>query len=87
MDGSTPIWQLTVDQIKELIQSIIPVPAQTPEIKEDPYLTSKECQEYLKISSTTLHRWRKAKYLKSEKFGGIVRFKKSDCDKVLGINS
>jgi excisionase family DNA binding protein len=83
IDGSTPIWQLTVDQLKELIQSMAIVPTEKPEVIEDSYLTSKEAQAYLKVSVTTLYRWRRDKYIRIEKKGGIVRVKKSECDRVL----
>jgi len=84
IDGNTPIWQLTVDQLKELIQSIIPTPK--PEKEDNPYFNSKEAKAYLKVSSSTLNRWKNEKYIKSEKFGGILRYRKSECDKVLNSN-
>lgn len=83
IEGNTPVWQLTVTQLTELIQSIIAVPTEVKEIVEDSYLTSKQAQAYLKVSVTTLHRWRRDKYIKFEKLGGIVRIKKSECDRVL----
>jgi len=73
---------LTVAQLKELIQSIV-VAQPKPEIVEDPYLNSKEAREYLKVSKSTLVLWKTKKYLKAEKFGGILRFRKSELDKVL----
>ena len=84
IDGNTPIWQLTVDQYKELIQSLLPKTKL--EIEENHYFNSKEAREYLKVSSSTLNRWTKENYLKSEKFGGIRRYRKSECDKVLNSN-
>jgi len=83
IEGNTPVWQLTVTQLTELIQSIIAVPTETKEVVEDIYLTSKEAQAYLKVSVTTLYRWRRDKYIRVEKKGGIVRVKKSECDRVL----
>jgi len=84
IEGNTPIWQLTVDQLKEIIHSIIPT--SKPEIEEDPYFNSDEARKYLKVSKSTIARWKKENYLKSEKFGGILRFRKSECDKVLNSN-
>ena len=81
IEGNTPIWQLTVDQFKDLIQSILPMPK--PEKEDDPYFNSKEAKVYLKVSISTLNRWTKENYLKSEKFGGVRRYRKSECDKVL----
>jgi len=83
IDGSTPVWQLTVTQLTELIQSIIAVPTEAKKVVDDPYLNSKEAKEYLKVSISTILRWKKEKYLKAEKFGGILRFRKSECDKIL----
>ena len=82
IDLNTPIWQLTVRELKELIESINKPIITGIEVKEE-YFTSVEAIEYLKISKSTLARWTKTKYLKSEKFGSILRFKKSELDKVL----
>jgi excisionase family DNA binding protein len=83
IDGKSPLWTLTIDEFKELIQSMAIIPTEKPEVIEDIYLTSKEAQVYLKVSVTTLYRWRKDKYIRVEKLGGIIRFKKSECDRVL----
>lgn len=77
----TPIWQLTVGQFVELFKSIQPMPVE--ETKDDVYLTSAEVIDYLNISKSTLVRWRQALYLPYEKKGGIIRYKKSEIDKVL----
>jgi excisionase family DNA binding protein len=81
IDSNKPLWQLTVGEFLELQNSA--APTEVKEIVEDSYLNSKEAQAYLKVSVTTLYRWRKDKYIKFEKKGGIVRFRKSECDKVL----
>lgn len=86
MDGSTPIWQLTVDQLKELIQSAIVVSSKS-EVNEDSYFNSAEAKDYLKVSKSTIARWKKEGYLNSEKFGGVLRFRKSDLDKILNSNN
>jgi excisionase family DNA binding protein len=83
IDGSTPVWQLNVFQLTELIQSIIAVPTEAKKVVDDPYLNSKEAKEYLKVSKSTLVLWKTRNYLKSEKFGGVLRFRKSELDKVL----
>jgi len=50
---------------------------------EETYLTVKEAMEKLKISRTTLHRWRKQKLIKSVKIGTTVRVKLSDVEKAM----
>lgn len=83
-DLNTPVWQLTLGELKEFIESIIIDQPTKPEVVEDLYLNSNEAIEYLKISKSTLFRWIKNEYIKYEKKGGILRFKKSEIDKVLG---
>ena len=81
VDVNKPLWQLTVGEFLELQNSVTPI--EKPEAVEDSYLNSKEAKSYLKVSISTLNRWTKEKYLKSEKFGGVRRYRKSECDKVL----
>jgi len=82
IDGNTPVWQLTVDQLKELIHSTV-VTQPKPEVVEDAYFSSEQARVYMGVSKSTIARWKKDKYLKSEKLGGILRYRKSECDKVL----
>jgi excisionase family DNA binding protein len=81
IDANTPLWQLTVGEFLELQNSV--APTEIREVVEDPYLNSKEAREYLKVSKSTLVLWKTRNYLKSEKFGGVLRFRKSELDKVL----
>lgn len=82
IDNNTPLWQLTVGQFIELNESINKPIINGIEEKEE-YLTSTEAIAYLKISKSTLERWKKKMYLPFERKGGIVRFKKSELDRVL----
>ncbi len=51
--------------------------------KKDRYLTSKEVRAMLKVSRSTLHRYRRNGVLPSYKMGGCVRFLHSEVEKVV----
>lgn len=85
IDTSKPLWQLTVGEFLELQKSAEPEPVIVPEEK---YFTPKEAREYLrsknmKISESTLYRWRKFRILNAGKKGGLLSYKKSDLDNFL----
>lgn len=81
INPETPIWQLTVQQFKDIFESIMPQPV---EVKKDElFMNTAEVIEYLKISKSTVVRWRNSLYLPYEKKGGIIRYRKSEIDKVL----
>lgn len=83
INPSTPLWQLTVAEFIELNESMKqPIVIETKK-EDEVYLKTDEAFQYLNVSRSTLLRWKKDKYVKSEKKGGILRFKKSELDKVL----
>lgn len=81
-DPAKPIWQLTTLEYVELIVSFQQAP---PELKTDEeiYMTTQEVMLYLKVSKSTVGRWIKQNYIPAQKKGGILRFKKSELDKIL----
>ena len=81
-DSTKPIWMLTTLEYVELIVSFQPT---TLELKTDEeiYLTTQGVMDYLKVSKATVVRWKRDLYLPYEKKGGILRFKKSELDKIL----
>lgn len=81
MEKSTPIWQLTVGQFIELLESQKVEPEAPKE--EEEYLSPIEACEYLKVSKSTLARWRRSGYLTGNKVGGILRYKKSELQKII----
>lgn len=81
INPETPIWQLTVGQFVDLFESLKPKPVE--EKKEEVYMTTAEVIDYLNVSKSTVVRWRSSLYLPYEKKGGIIRYKKSEIDKVL----
>ena len=81
-DPAKPLWQLTTLEYAELIVSFQPTqPEPVPD--EAIYMTTQEVMEYLKVSKSTVVRWKRDLYLPFEKKGGILRFKKSELDKIL----
>jgi len=47
------------------------------------YLTIREVEKIMKVSRSTLHRWRKKRKLKAKKIGGSIRYKLSDIQKAM----
>lgn len=47
---------------------------------KDVYYTVRQVADILSVDRTTLHRWNKIGYLKPLKFGGLVRYRKSDIE-------
>jgi len=82
IDPKTPIWQLTVGDFVSLMQSNEPKVVEIQKDDEEYYTTLEACR-YLKISKSTLMRWKESEYLKADKVGGILRFRKSELNKVL----
>lgn len=85
IDTNKPLWQLTVGEFLELQKSAEPEPVTIP---EERYFTPKEAREYMmgknmKISASTLYRWRKFRILVASKKGGLLSYKKSDLDNFL----
>lgn len=76
--GDSVVRELTPDDkeaIKELLESQKVEPEAPKE--EEEYLSPIEACEYLKVSKSTLARWRRSGYLTGNKVGGILRYKKS----------
>ena len=80
-DPNTPLWKLTVSEFMELNQFLLPKALEP--IQPETYFTTVEAAEYLRISISTMNRWKKTEYVQSDKKGGILRFKKSELDKVM----
>lgn len=48
-----------------------------------PWMTAEDVAEYLKVSLSTVHRWRRAGSLPSYKAGNVRRFRQADVDALL----
>jgi hypothetical protein len=85
IDSSKPLWQLTVGEFLELTNELT-TPTMVPSAPADEmYFSPNETLGYLlakniKLSITTLYRWRKDKVLEADKIGGLLAYKKSDLD-------
>ena len=53
------------------------------ESKSEVYYTAGQTARILNVDKTTLWRWNKRNYLKPIKVGGLLRYRKSDIDKIL----
>ena len=51
--------------------------------KEHALLTAKEVAEYFSVSTKTVTRWRKAGYIEPVAVGGIYKYRRSDCRRLL----
>ena len=50
---------------------------------DDPLLTEEEVRNLFGVSSTTLWRWRKRGYLEGVPVGGRIKYRSSDCQRIL----
>ncbi len=82
IDPKTPVWQLTVGEFVSLMENSIPV-VKEEKPKEEVFFNTMEACRYLKVSKSTIMRWKDAEYIKAEKLGGLLRFRKSELDRVL----
>ncbi len=51
--------------------------------RERGLLTAKEVAEYFGVSTKTVTRWRKAGYLEPVAVGGLFKYRRSDCRRIL----
>ncbi len=68
-------------------RAVAELSAQTAQTKEEKLYTKAEVLELCSVCDTTLWHWNKRGYLKSVKVGSKVRYRKSDVDKVLGLET
>ncbi len=83
IDPATPVWQLTVGEFVSLMENSSPTVQEDEKPKEEVFFTTMEACRYLNISKSTIMRWKDAEYIKAEKLGGLLRFRKSELDRVL----
>jgi IS30 family transposase len=88
IDLNKPLWQLTVAELLELSESLKP---KFEPVIEEKYFSPKEACAYLlkknlRVSASTLYRWRKQRVLEAQKLGGVLTYSKSDLDNLLTKN-
>ena len=70
---------VSLADLKEFVSEMVAEAAVKPEAEEK-YLTTDEVCEILHVSSNTLWRWNKSKYLCSVKVGRTPMYRQSDID-------
>ena len=70
---------VSLADLKEFVSEMVAEAAAKPEAEEK-YLTTDEVCEILHVSSNTLWRWNKSKYLCSVKVGRTPMYRQSDID-------
>lgn len=72
----TPVelTSMIVDAVKMILQ---------PQKQEECYMKGDQVAEYLGITTETLRQWKKAKKVTAYSMEGIVRYKKSEIEKLL----
>lgn len=71
---------VSLADLKEFVSEMVAEAAAKPVEAEEKYLTTDEVCEILHVSSNTLWRWNKGKYLCSVKVGRTPMYRQSDID-------
>jgi excisionase family DNA binding protein len=71
------ILPVSVRELEEIIRKCLRGINHQPETKEE-FLTIKEAAEFLKVSSVSIHNWKREKNLPFYRLGRSIRFKKQD---------
>lgn len=71
---------VSLADLKEFVSEMVAEAAAKPVEAEKKYLTTDEVCEILHVSSNTLWRWNKSKYLCSVKVGRTPMYRQSDID-------
>ena len=71
---------VSLADLKEFVSEMVAEAAAKPVEAEEKYLTTDEVCEILHVSSNTLWRWNKSKYLCSVKVGRTPMYRQSDID-------
>ena len=78
--GSNALFVVSGGDLKEFALALIAETTSKPVEAEEKYLTTDEVCEILHVSSNTLWRWNKSKYLCSVKVGRTPMYRQSDID-------
>jgi excisionase family DNA binding protein len=67
-----------VEKVLARYAGLLPDEAKDAQDDEGDFLTAQEAADVLKISKTTIGKWRKEGYLPSYRIGSLYRFKRSE---------
>ena len=81
-------FAVTSDDLKEFAGDIAKqtkqeIEREIAESKSEVYYTADQTADKFSVDRTTLWRWAKRGYLVPVKVGGLIRYRKSDVDKIL----
>lgn len=82
--GSNALFVVSGGDLKEFALALIAETAAKPQQPEETMLSADEVCKVLGISSNSLWRWGKSGYLKGQKVGRKVFYRKSDLDALQG---
>lgn len=82
--GSNALFVVSGGDLKEFALAIIAEAAAKPQQTEETMLSADEVCEILGISANSLWRWGRTGYLKGQKIGRRVFYRKSDIDALQG---
>ena len=82
--GSNALFVVSGGDLKEFALAIIAEAAARPQEVEETMLSAEQACEILGISANSLWRWGRTGYLKGQKVGRRVFYRKSDIDALQG---
>lgn len=86
--GATVTINVTADDLREFAQTLVEQTKQDlvreiADARSEVYYSADQVMAMLSVSKRTLCRWDKSNYLNSIRVGGLVRYRKSDIDRML----
>ena len=86
--GANVTLAIEAEDLREFAQAIAEqtrneIERDLAENRSEVYYTANQTTRILSVDKTTLWRWNKRNYLKPIKVGGLLRYRKSDIDKIL----
>lgn len=86
--GANVTLQVTAAQLGEFAEDLIErtkkrLATEVAEKRSEVYFTRTQTADILNINPSTLWNWERKGYLMPVRFGGLVRYRKSDIDEVL----
>lgn len=87
--GANITLAVSANDLREFARTIVEqtkndIEASIAESRSEVYYTPEQVVSMLNVSKMTLWRWNEKNYLKTVKVGGLIRYRKSDINKILG---
>lgn len=86
--GANALFVINADDLRDFAQSLVDQTRQDlareiADAQAEVYYSIDQVMTMLNVSKRTLQRWDKNNFLNSIRVGGLVRYRKSDVDKIL----